>query len=96
MNKVEAQAQNMVESCQGLTHSQKIMSLSDAPHASKLVQIKGKTIESTLMASLYVQQLQDMITNTIKAQYGKPSQSTPMYSKSYTKRIDNLRIPMDY
>ena len=78
------------------TYSPKIVSLSDKLHASKLVQIRGKTIESALMASLYVQQLQDMITNTIKAWYGRPSQSTPMYSKSYAKRIDNLRIPMDY
>ena len=48
------------------------------------------------MASLSVQQLQDMITNTIRAQYGGPSQSTLMYSKTYTKKIDNLRMSVGY
>ncbi|KAJ9682463.1 hypothetical protein PVL29_018393 [Vitis rotundifolia] len=60
------------------------------------MQVERQTAESALVASLSVQQLQDMITNTIRAQYGGPLQSTLMYSKPYTKRIDNLRIPMDY
>ena len=37
-----------------------------------------------------------MITNTIRAQYSGPLQSTLMYSKRYTKRIDNLRMPVGY
>ena len=37
-----------------------------------------------------------MITNTIRVQYSGPSQSTLMYSKPYTKRIDNLRMPVGY
>ncbi|KAJ9678184.1 hypothetical protein PVL29_022926 [Vitis rotundifolia] len=37
-----------------------------------------------------------MITNTIRARYGGPSQSTLMYSKPYTKRIDNLRMFVGY
>ena len=37
-----------------------------------------------------------MITNTIKAQYGGPSQSTLMYSKPYTKRIDSLHMSVSY
>ena len=37
-----------------------------------------------------------MITNIIRVQYGEPSQSTLMYSKRYTKRIDNLHMPMGY
>ena len=36
---------------------------------------------STSMASISVQQLQDMITNTIRAQYGGSSTSSLMYSK---------------
>uniref|UniRef100_A0A2N9I0X6 Uncharacterized protein n=1 Tax=Fagus sylvatica TaxID=28930 RepID=A0A2N9I0X6_FAGSY len=43
-----------------------------------------------------VQQLHDMITNTIRAQYGGAPQSTLMYSKPYTKRIDSLRMPLGY
>ncbi|KAA0059902.1 retrotransposon gag protein [Cucumis melo var. makuwa] len=43
-----------------------------------------------------IQQLQDMIANSIRAQYGGPPQTTFMYSKPYTKRIDNLRMPLGY
>ena len=61
---------------------------------------KGREIEntrqqeqSTSVASLSVQQLKDMITNTIRAQYGGSSASSLTYSKPYTKRIDNMRMP---
>ncbi|KAA0026128.1 ty3-gypsy retrotransposon protein [Cucumis melo var. makuwa] len=37
-----------------------------------------------------------MITNSIEAQYGGPPQTSFMYSKLYTKRIDNLRMPLGY
>ncbi|KAH0642339.1 hypothetical protein KY289_033313 [Solanum tuberosum] len=37
------------------------------------------------VATLTVQQLQDMITNTIKAQYGGPPKSSLGYSKPYSK-----------
>ncbi|TYK05013.1 ty3-gypsy retrotransposon protein [Cucumis melo var. makuwa] len=40
-----------------------------------------------------VQQLQDMTTNSIRVQYGGSSQTSFMYFKPYTKRIDNLRMP---
>ncbi|TYK25790.1 ty3-gypsy retrotransposon protein [Cucumis melo var. makuwa] len=43
-----------------------------------------------------IQQLQDMIANSIRAQYGGPPQTSFMYSKLYTKRIDNLRMPLGY
>ncbi|KAA0049599.1 retrotransposon gag protein [Cucumis melo var. makuwa] len=36
--------------------------------------------------------LQDMIANSIRAQYGGLLQTSFMFSKSYTKRIDNLRM----
>ena len=37
-----------------------------------------------------------MITNTIQAQYGGSSKSSLIYSKPYTKRINNMRIPNGY
>ncbi|KAA0055590.1 ty3-gypsy retrotransposon protein [Cucumis melo var. makuwa] len=37
-----------------------------------------------------------MITNSIRAQYGGPPKTYFMYSKPYTKRIDNLRISLGY
>ena len=48
------------------------------------------------MASISVQQLQDMITNTIRAQYKGSSTSSLIYSKPYTKCIDNIRVPNGY
>ncbi|KAA0051517.1 ty3-gypsy retrotransposon protein [Cucumis melo var. makuwa] len=64
---------------------------------------KGKTVmqeiqpqNSTSIASLSVQQLQEMIANSIKTQYGRPAQTFSLYSKLYTKRIDNLRMPNGY
>ncbi|TYK22023.1 retrotransposon gag protein [Cucumis melo var. makuwa] len=65
---------------------------------------KGKNVvqenkpqqQSVSVASLSVQQLQDMIANSIRAQYGGPPQTSFMYSKLYTKRIDNLIIPFGY
>ena len=37
-----------------------------------------------------------MNTSVIRAQYGGSSSTSFMYSKSYTKRIDNLRMPFSY
>ncbi|MCQ7416412.1 retrotransposon gag domain-containing protein, partial [Salmonella enterica] len=34
--------------------------------------------------------------NSIRAQYGGPTQSSLLYSKPYTKTIDNLRLPTGY
>ncbi|KAI5350332.1 hypothetical protein L3X38_003223 [Prunus dulcis] len=49
----------------------------------------GKS-DTTLVGSLSIQQLQDMITNTIRAQYGEPSQDTFIYSKPYTKSWEQM------
>ncbi|KAI5329175.1 hypothetical protein L3X38_028572 [Prunus dulcis] len=54
---------------------------------------KGNTAS---VGSLSIQQLQDMITNTIRAQYSGPSQDTFIYSKPYTKMLDNLRMQTGY
>ena len=68
INKVEAQIQNMGESSQGLNHLPNVASpLDDAPHAYRTIQIKRQMTESASMTSLSIQQLQDMITNTIRA-----------------------------
>ena len=48
------------------------------------------------VASLSVQQLQDMIVNSIKAKNGGSSQTSFIYSKSYIKSIINLRMPLGY
>ncbi|KAA0031664.1 ty3-gypsy retrotransposon protein [Cucumis melo var. makuwa] len=62
----------------------------------KVVQENKPQQQSVFVASLSVQQLHDMIVNSIRAQCGGPPQTTFMYSKSYAKRIDNLRMPLGY
>ncbi|KAA0067537.1 ty3-gypsy retrotransposon protein [Cucumis melo var. makuwa] len=44
------------------------------------------------VASLSIQQLQDMIVNSIRAQYGGLLQTYFIYFKPYIKRINNLRM----
>ncbi|KAA0066578.1 ty3-gypsy retrotransposon protein [Cucumis melo var. makuwa] len=61
-----------------------------------VVQENQQQQQSVSVASLSVQQLKNMIANSIKAQYRGPLQTSFMYSKSYTKRIDNLRMPLWY
>ncbi|KAK3012129.1 hypothetical protein RJ639_012518 [Escallonia herrerae] len=57
---------------------------------------KNKETKSIYSASLTIQQLQDMIASTIKAKNGGPSCDTLMHSKPYTKRTDNMRMPVGY
>ncbi|KAM2280215.1 hypothetical protein ACFX1S_040960 [Malus domestica] len=51
---------------------------------------------AALMGSLSIQQLQEMITNTIKTQYEWSSHTSLFYSKPYSKKIDALKMPRDY
>ncbi|KAL0329319.1 UNVERIFIED_CONTAM: hypothetical protein Sradi_4918600 [Sesamum radiatum] len=44
------------------------------------------------VATLSAQQLQEMIANIMKAQYARTTQSSPAYSKFYTKLIDSLKM----
>ena len=85
---------NHIESCDAAESSHK--------HTVKNTD-KGKAVmqesqpqNSTSIASLSVQQLQEMIASSIKTQYGGPAQTFSLYSKPYTKRIDNLRMPNGY
>ena len=68
INKVETQAQNIGESSHGLNHPSNVASpLDDAPHTYRTMQGERQTTESASVVSLFVQQLQDMITSTIRA-----------------------------
>ncbi|KAM1311052.1 hypothetical protein PS1_007558 [Malus domestica] len=51
---------------------------------------------AALMGSLSIQQLQEMITNTIKTQYEGSSYTSELYSKPYSKKIDALKMPRGY
>ena len=51
---------------------------------------------AALLGALSIQQLQEMIANTIKAQYEGSSYTSVLYSKPYSKRIDALRMPRGY
>ncbi|KAL0317442.1 UNVERIFIED_CONTAM: hypothetical protein Sangu_2158500 [Sesamum angustifolium] len=54
------------------------------------------THSETSILTLSVQLLQEMITNTINTHHSEITQSSPAYSKPYTKRIDALRMPVGY
>ena len=51
---------------------------------------------TTLMGSLSIQQLQQMIASTIKAQYEGSSHTSMLYSKPYSKKIDILKMLRGY
>ena len=68
IKKVKAQVQNTCDSSQGLNHLLNVaFPLNDAPHMYRIMQVERQMAESTSMTSLSIQQLQDMITNTIRA-----------------------------
>ncbi|KAA0065361.1 ty3-gypsy retrotransposon protein [Cucumis melo var. makuwa] len=60
----------------------------------KVVLQENQTEKSISIASLSVQQLQDMITSSIRVQYGGPPQTSFMYCKPYVRRINDMRIPV--
>ncbi|KAM0963233.1 hypothetical protein ACFX19_022658 [Malus domestica] len=51
---------------------------------------------AALMGSLSIQQLQEMITSTVKAQYEGSSNTSGLYSKPYSKKIDALKMSRGY
>ncbi|OMP02636.1 hypothetical protein CCACVL1_02735 [Corchorus capsularis] len=66
---------------------------------NNIQEVKDPTViatSSTSVGALSVQQLQEMITNTIKAQYGTSSKAYHTYVKPYTRRIDELKMPENY
>ncbi|KAH7838412.1 hypothetical protein Vadar_026024 [Vaccinium darrowii] len=65
-------------------------------HATSVALGIGENAQPTSVASLSVRKLHDMITNTIRAQYGGSSHNSYMYSKPYTKHIDYCRMPIGY
>ena len=85
MNKLE------VQDLGELSHGHKFTSAKD--DKGREIENTPRREQSTSVTSLSVQQLQDMITNTIRAQYGGSSTSSLTYSKPYTKHIDNMRMP---
>ena len=96
MNKLEVQDSG--ESSLGLEHPPSLALKGENARVDKGKGGEGTSQHghSTSMASIYVQQLQDMITNTIRAQYGGSSTSSLIYSKLYTKCINNMRMPNGY
>ncbi|KAM1611417.1 hypothetical protein ACFX1Z_000201 [Malus domestica] len=51
---------------------------------------------AAVMGSFSIQQLQEMIINTIKAHYEWSSHTSLFYSKPYSKKIDALKMPRGY
>ncbi|XP_070022386.1 uncharacterized protein [Nicotiana sylvestris] len=55
-----------------------------------------KEIQVSLESLIHVEQLKDFIIGTIKDKIDPPIKSSPAYAKSYTQRIDNLKMPTGY
>ena len=52
--------------------------------------------KGSVLGSLFAEQIRSLIANAIKPQLGKGNRKTNLYTKSYTKRIDLLRMPHGY
>ena len=76
-------------------HNLKTQEEFDIDSLTKSVDSQSKK-QSASVATLTIQQLQDMITNTIIAQYGGSSQSSLGYLMFYSKRIEGLLMPIGY
>ncbi|KAM2044794.1 hypothetical protein ACFX1T_009067 [Malus domestica] len=75
----------------------KIRAGEEEEHPVEKIDVKPEPDQAVaLMGSLSIQQLQEMITNTIKAQYERSSHTSLFYSKPYSKKIDALKMPMGY
>ncbi|KAL0437738.1 UNVERIFIED_CONTAM: hypothetical protein Sradi_0481700 [Sesamum radiatum] len=75
-------------------HAEKEKQIDEELPRQKSAQKSSHSVTSN--AALSVQQLQEMIANTIKAQYGGSAQNLSAYSKPYSKWIDALRMPTGY
>ncbi|KAM0989301.1 hypothetical protein ACFX11_013274 [Malus domestica] len=61
------------------------------------IDVKPETDQAAaLMGSLSIQQLQEMIASTVKAQYEGSSNTSRLYSKPYSKKIDALKMLSGY
>ena len=89
-----ASLKNHIERCDA-TESSHTHIIKNTDKGKAFVQ-ESQPQNSTSIASLSVQQLQEMTVNSIKTQYGGPAQTFSLYSKSYTKMIDNLRMSNGY
>ncbi|KAK3000881.1 hypothetical protein RJ639_022427 [Escallonia herrerae] len=93
MNKLELQANE--ESNQGEVNEASKKGRANGRHDESTFGGFKKEDRSNSVASLSVQQLQDMITSTIRAQYGGPSRNKLMYSKPYTKKCVDWYIDIE-
>ncbi|KAL2498282.1 Ribonuclease H [Abeliophyllum distichum] len=65
-------------------------------HDRMVVQNVLRDTTQLSVGSLSVQQLQHMIADTIRAQYGGSPQSSLVYAKTYSRRIEEMRMPLGY
>ena len=66
-------------------------STADQPHREA-----ARALPTASVASLSVQQLQDMIVNTVRLHQGEPQRASYSYSKPYSQRIEFLEMPSGY
>lgn len=91
MNNLEAH--NIIESSQAHEPSPNVQPLATANgnllHRSPITREHEHCLHQPSVTSLYLQQLQDMITNTNRVHCGGSSQISLMYSMPYSKSDNN-------
>ncbi|KAL2491454.1 Retrotrans gag domain-containing protein [Abeliophyllum distichum] len=65
-------------------------------HDRTIVQNVLSDITKLYVGSLFVQQLHHMIAGTIRAQYGGSPQSSLVYAKPYSCRVEEMRMSLSY
>jgi len=63
---------------------------SDEENSDKESQDERKARKDRSLGSIFVEQIQSLIVNAVKAQLRRGSHKTQLYTKPYTKRIDAL------
>ncbi|KAH6782090.1 hypothetical protein C2S51_007383 [Perilla frutescens var. frutescens] len=67
---------------------------------TKLTEEEGRTATKGIQVSsdglIQIDQLREFIKGTIKSKFDGSSKSSSTYSKPYTQRIDNLKMPLGY
>jgi len=69
---------------------------SEARHKEVHSKRRGKLKNDGSLILMTVEQIQDLIANTVKAQLGGGGRKTHLHTKAYTKRVDALHMPRGY
>ncbi|KAL8536352.1 hypothetical protein ACS0TY_011832 [Phlomoides rotata] len=67
-----------------------------AKHQAAEIEQTTRELQILTNGGIQVDQLKDLILETVKGKFKEGSKSSFIYTKPYTKRIDSLRMPIGY